>query len=364
MPPDNGCVHHSAPQSPGARGRELGSVHADAVAHTVGVYRRLFAASRGLGAADVRAAGARVRRTVAPDHPELAEEIEGIAAGARVDPLDLFAVNARTELMAGSLRGECSTIAVRDGRGATLMQNWDWHPELAASRLLWTVEQRDGRWFATFTEAGILAKVGLNSDGLSLCLNLLATSDDGGLDGLPVHLALRLILERCSTVDDVAALLAGASFGGSSCLTVMSADGEVGVFEVHAGRGAGRLPADGAWTAHTNHFLSPLPAGTVDTIRRDWPDTEVRLARVRAALEASPTETGAREVLRDHGQPPISVCCHDGENPIFLDRQETLASVVMRPAERELLVAWGSPCRHEYETVPLPAGGSVTRTPR
>ena len=47
MPPDNGCVHHSAPHSPGARGRELGSVHADAVAHTVGVYRRLFAASRG-----------------------------------------------------------------------------------------------------------------------------------------------------------------------------------------------------------------------------------------------------------------------------------------------------------------------------
>ena len=244
------------------------------------------------------------------------------------------------------------------------MQNWDWHPDLAPSRLLWTVDQGDGRWFATFTEAGILAKVGLNSDGLALCLNLLATSDDGGLDGLPMHLALRLILERCSTVDDVAALLAGASFGGSSCLTVMSADGEVGVFEVHARRGAGRLPADGAWTAHTNHFLSPLPAGTVDTIRRDWPDTEVRLARVRAALEASPTETGAREVLRDHGQPPISVCCHDGENPIFLDRQETLASIVMRPAERELLVAWGSPCRHEYETVPLPAGGSVTRTPR
>ena len=38
--------------------------------------------SRGLGEADVRAAGARVRRAVA-DHPELAEEIDGIAEGAR-----------------------------------------------------------------------------------------------------------------------------------------------------------------------------------------------------------------------------------------------------------------------------------------
>ena len=75
-----------------------------------------------------------------------------------------------------------SAIAVRDGDGAVLMQNWDWHPDLAPSRLVWTVDQGDGRWFATFTEAGILGKVGLNSDGLSLCLNLLATSDDGGLD--------------------------------------------------------------------------------------------------------------------------------------------------------------------------------------
>jgi isopenicillin-N N-acyltransferase-like protein len=144
----------------------------------------------------------------------------------------------------------------------------------------------------------------------------------------------------------------------------MSADGEVGVFEVQAGRGARRLEVDGAWTAHTNHFLTPLPEGTVDTIRRDWPDTDARLARVRAALEASATEASAREVLRDHGEPPISVCCHDDKNPKFLDRQETLASFVMRPAAREILVAWGSPCRHEYETVPLPAGGSVTRTPR
>ena len=218
-----------------------------------------------------------------------------------MDPLELFAVNARTELMAGSLRGECSTIAVRDGAGAVLMQNWDWHPDLARSRLLWTVDQGDGRWFATFTEAGILAKIGLNSDGLALCLNLLATTDDGGLDGLPVHLALRLVLERCSSADDVAELLSAADFGGSSCLTVMSADGEVGIFEVQAGRGARRLAVDEPWTAHTNHFLAPLPEGTIDTIRRDWPDTDARLARVCAALEGSATEETGRAVLRDHG---------------------------------------------------------------
>lgn len=346
-------VLRSSAEPPDARGRELGSARHGAVAHTVSVYRRLFAASRGMQPDAIRAAGTRVRRTVASDFPDLAEEIDGIAEGSGVDAAELFAVNARTELLAGTLRGECSTIAVREGGRAALMQNWDWHPELAPSRLLWIVEPGDGRWFATFTEAGILAKVGLNGHGLALCLNLLATTDDGGLHGLPVHLALRLVLERCASIDDVAALLAGSRFGASSCLTVMSADGETGVFEIHPG-GTARLPVEDGWAAHTNHFLTALPAGTVDVIRRDWPDTEARLARVRATLDASPTEEAAREALCDHTGSPVSVCCHAGENPAFLERQETLASLLMRPSQSEMLVAWGYPCRHGYESVELP----------
>jgi isopenicillin-N N-acyltransferase like protein len=234
------------------------------------------------------------------------------------------------------------------------MQNWDWHPDLDQSRLVWIIEQRDKRWLATFTEAGILAKIGMNSRGLGLCLNLLATNDDGALDGLPIHVALRLVLERCGSVDDVAGLLEAASFGGSSCITVMSSCGEVGMFEVHARHGVRRLALDDGWSAHTNHFLSPLPAGAVDTIRSDWSDTEARLARLRAALETSHTEQSAREVLRDHANAQVSICCHDAANPAFLERQQTLASFVMRPAERALLVAWGPPCSHPYEAVPLP----------
>ena len=67
----------------------------------------------------------------------------------------------------------------------------------------------------------------------------------------------------------------------------------------------------------------------------------------------------ARAVLRDHADSPLAVCCHDPANPVFLERQETLASLLMRPAERELLVAWGAPCSHDYEAVELPA---TTRT--
>ena len=88
---------------------------------------------------------------------------------------------------------ECSVV----GQGGLLAQNWDWHPDAAASTVVWIVEHEHG-WFATLTEAGMLAKIGLNDAGLGVCLNLLNTTADGGLDGTPVHLLLRRTLARAA----------------------------------------------------------------------------------------------------------------------------------------------------------------------
>ena len=49
---------------------------------------------------------------------------------------------------------------------------------------------------STFTEAGLLAKTGLNDAGLGVTLNFLASDADGGLDGMPIHLLLRMLLEE------------------------------------------------------------------------------------------------------------------------------------------------------------------------
>jgi isopenicillin-N N-acyltransferase-like protein len=345
-------IHRSPAASPGERGREFGAANAGAVAHTIEVYRRMFAAARGMDAPAVRAAGDQVRARAEWEWPALADEIAGIADGAGLDRAELFAVNARTEVLAGELRGECSTVALRDP--PVLMQNWDWHPELAQSRIVWVVDQGDGDWFATFTEAGILAKIGMNSRGLALCLNLLATDADGDLDTLPLHFALRLVLETCNDLDDAGALVRGASMGGSSCLTIMAPDGETAVFECRPGGAPLEPQTEGTWAAHTNHFLDELPPGLTDTLRRDWPDTDARLARVTEAIGTLPSEVSARAALRDHRDGPISVCCHDGGNPVFLERQQTLASIIMHPRRRELLVAWGQPCTTGYEAVPLP----------
>ena len=60
------------------------------------------------------------------------------------------------------------------------------------------------------TEAGILAKLGdQRAHGVACGLNFLTCSADGGLDGVPIHVLLRLVLERCATAAEALALLLG-----------------------------------------------------------------------------------------------------------------------------------------------------------
>src|SRR4051794_37804657 len=123
-------VHRSDESSPAERGEAFGRALAPQVRHTVATYRRMFDETN----------------APVPDHIEIPqyqrEEIAGIAKGAGVDERDLVAVNARTEVLAGS--DECSVI----GAGGLLAQNWDWHPDLSDSTVIWVVQQHDG-WFAT-----------------------------------------------------------------------------------------------------------------------------------------------------------------------------------------------------------------------
>ena len=59
-------------------------------------YRRLLRETAG----DLAPHGERVAAALEGRWPDLIEELEGIAAGAAQDPLELLAINARTELLA------------------------------------------------------------------------------------------------------------------------------------------------------------------------------------------------------------------------------------------------------------------------
>lgn len=345
--------HVSTERGAAARGLGFGAAQRSAVQHTVEAYLRLFHDAHGLSRDQVRCHGQAVGDLLRAESPDLCDEIIGIATGADQDERELLAVNARTELLAGWDSSECSTVAVLGRRSAShhclMAQNWDWYPELSDSLVCWTIMEPDGSWLTTLTEAGILAKIGLNSRGVGCCLNMLETTADGGVHGMPIHLLLRLILQRCSTTEDALRLLSGSTVSASSCVTVgSSGDGSEGLVCVElspAGARTVALEAEG-WLAHTNHFcVSPnLPDGhPVDSS----PNSMTRLSELRRQLAGQQAEIAAadlRSLLRSHANAPYSICRHVDEAAPRSERTATLASVVMDLGVRQLWVSDGAPC--------------------
>jgi isopenicillin-N N-acyltransferase-like protein len=321
-------VHRSEERTVGERGEAFGRAQAGPIANTLSVYRRMFAEAHGI---DAREAGAEVRLTDVSR-----EEIAGIARGAQQDELELRAVNARTEILAGAGPTECSVV----GAGGLLAQNWDWHPDFAESTVIWIV-QHPGGWFATLTEAGLLAKIGLNDAGLGVCLNLLATTADGGLDGTPIHVLLRQTLETCRTVDEAIALLTAAKTTASSAVTVAT-PGDVATVELSPG---GANVIRGSVGAHTNHFLEPPRAGR-DIVPEESPSTIPRLEVVRGQP--------LLDALRSHDGHPKGVCRHLDPDEPWVEQTVTVASVVMNLAALRFHVAAGQPCTHEHVQIALP----------
>ncbi len=357
--------HISTETDPFRRGAEFGRDQREAIHGTVRAYEKLLSVVNDYGRSDLVAAGATVSSMLTREFPQLASEIDGIASGARVEVELLMAVNARTELLAGVSRSECSAVGVLPSRtdGETIIaQNWDWHPDMRSSLVLWQVPCADGSWFTTFTEAGILAKIGLNSHGVGVCLNILGSSADGGLGGIPIHILLRLLLQDARCLQDADALLRRASVTASSCFNVGFSGGRAGraamaAFEVAPGSVVRLEPEDGV-LLHTNHFLV-APDSASDRKLPDRPDTVARLSELRSRVAAS---SGAfdqgtiKALLRSHEAEPIPICCHDSGDAIYADRRESLASVVMRLDDCTLEISDGPPCSNPYRAfLPLAA---------
>jgi isopenicillin-N N-acyltransferase-like protein len=265
-----------------------------------------------------------------------------------VDAEALLAINARTELLSPLVGGECSLLAEAGDGGAVIAQNWDWHPALAGSLVVWRVRRPDGSWFATLTEAGMLAKLGVSSAGVACGLNFLRSSRDGVAAGIPVHVLLRVVLDRCESVGAALRLLATAPVRASACLTLAGADGVTVAIELSPGGWRLVFPGADGRLAHTNHFLAG-PAAGEDLEALEAPSTALRLWDLRRLDAAAPLDAA----LRSHVGAPESVCRHEREADPWPERRATLASVVLDAGARSMRVAPGPPCSTDSIDVAL-----------
>jgi isopenicillin-N N-acyltransferase like protein len=353
-------THTSMETDPATRGRELGRAQGDAVKRNIHFYSRMFSEAADLSERDVLDAGRRVGETLSRYWPELLAEIDGLA-NAVGHPTDaLLAVNARTELLAESPAPECSLLACTPTEGAggraILAQNWDWHPDVADSLLVWTVRGSTGEWFTTLTEAGMVAKIGMNCHRLGCGLNRLVSIADGPpADGtVPIHVLLRKVLQTCRSLSDAVRVLRSAEVSASSCITVAFADGLGGAaaaVELAPGSSQVVRPDRRGYLCHTNHFLAP-DARPMDTAPIRWPESLTRLSYLYAALDRFPTSLricDIQSVLSSHTGDPTPICRHLDDREAWTEAWATLSSVVLDLAHGRMWISPGPPCSADYQ---------------
>ncbi len=347
------------------RGRLHGELARSRVERSLANYADLFA-FYGMPWNEAQRRAAPYRDLIGRFDATLLEEIEGIARGAGRPAGEILALNARTEILppaylAGADSGECTAIAVSPAGSATggtlLAQNWDWVGTQREAMILLRVAEGDGPGCLTLTEAGMLAKIGLNSLGFGVCLNILRSTFDGaGADGkpggVPVHVLLRALLKRTS-VRDAIEFASALSFGGSSNILCADRGGEAASLEFSP-RGLRVVRGEGATLCHTNHFLDPEAAGWQASLATSL-STIPRLERARwhAASRATHGIEDLKRLLRDESAGLFSISRKPDLSLPAQAQIESVASVIMELARGVMHVAPDVPSRADYSPVLL-----------
>lgn len=357
------------------RGRQHGRQARARVERSIANYASLFDYC-GIDWHDAQRLGATYRRVIGEFDPELLQEIEGLAAGTGRAVDEILALNARTEILPPTFPekptgewlasrlgrpadlGECTAIAISPARSATggtlLAQNWDWFGAQREALVLLRIREPDGSSCLTLTEAGMLAKVGLNGRGFGVCLSILRSEDDGAQPGVPVHVLLRALLRRAS-VKDAIEFASRIRTGASSNVLCADASGDAAALEL-APSGMHVVRGPGGTLCHTNHFLAPaaLPAEVAP------PPSFSSQPRLECAqrLAAGAARLGIADLqglLRDETDGFLSICRRPDPSLPEEARIESVASVIMELARGVMHVAPGIPSRTDYRSVALAA---------
>jgi isopenicillin-N N-acyltransferase-like protein len=339
---------------------------ASAIADNIEVYFTLFKHYAGLDRQAALGRASDFVRIIGAFDEDLMNEMRGIAEGSGASLEEIVALNSRTEIMfregARLFHGECTSMAVTPeaslSKHTLIAQNWDWMPRIQRNCVLFDVEQRAKPRVLTFTEAGFVGKIGMNSTGLGLCCNLLVTSQTR--QGIPFHVLCRRILDSPSIGEALGVLMTSES-GTSGNFLVAHADGEAVDIE-KTPTGTDYLYGTTGVLAHTNHFESRLIVE--DQGRKLLPDSILRYCRAGKLLGRSVGEVEVstlQSVLRDHVNRPSAICRHPDLRAHELERLQTNSSIVMDLSDGVMLICKGQPCEGQYQIERLNEGAVEPR---
>ena len=345
---------------PRERGRAYGAGARDRIHGSLELYEEVFRHAAGMRWREVVDRAGAFAGAIDAYDVRLLPELEGIAEGAAVEAEDILALNLRTEVMFGMAAGGCTGVCAPTDGGedahVLLAQNWDWKPGARATCVLLVASPHDAAPFATFVEAGLLAKVGVNGAGVGVAANALTSSLDRGEVGVPFHAILRRVLTS-SSFDEAVDAVASPVRASSANYLIASRDGRAADLEAAPGGRDAVTRFDGDRLAHANHFLA-TPGGDGargKDLERLGPSSSSVARQAAAEAVASPAGRTIDELLTalaDHDAP---VCQHAAPDASPSEAYETIAAVAMDLTEGAIWITEGRPCTTAAERSDLPS---------
>ncbi|GAA4284507.1 hypothetical protein GCM10022261_20380 [Brevibacterium daeguense] len=345
---------------PRSRGLSRGALAGPGLSRAIAGYSSLFSRT-GITAVRQQEAAERSLAALAEWDPAQHEELAGVAEGSGCPLWQIGLVNARTEILAlaGVEPLECSTL-VHSAPGRSLaVQTWDWHSEFAD---IWHCQRVTGLpeaasaveagprpqpaatlWeydHAGFAEYGMLGKIGLNSAGVGVMLNILRNERDA-VGGVPIHSVLAAVLARAGSMAEALEIIHSAPTSSSSVITVSTAD-EVVMVEIGP-TGKAELRGSG-WFAHTNHFLAQeLQDGVQPLSAASRSEERLELVLSRVADASAPASTADMLEHMCTGPSDVPVCRIAEAGAPFGERVATLVTAQFDPAAGTAVLSPGSP---------------------
>jgi isopenicillin-N N-acyltransferase-like protein len=286
--------------------------------------------------------------------PQYVQELEGMAEAAEVGFDDLMVLNCTEAITSDVLHLGCTSMAVsaeRTKNGHVLVgHNEDWLPEDEENTYLIHATPEDAPPFLAITYGGLLPNIGFNAAGIAQCCDSVYPSDVRV--GVPRIFVSRAVLGMTRIAEAIRKTLIRWRAAGYNHL-IADNHGELYNVEVSAHHFATIYGIDG-YLVHTNNYLTQRMK-QVEARTDDLIGSRVRVNRAQRLLRQVRYHDveSIKTLLSDHVNFPNSICSHSEPDAGFLDRQKTIASLIMNLTALEMHFCWGNPCTGSYETYRL-----------
>ncbi len=280
------------------------------------------------------------------------EEMQGVAEGAGVSNDDILYLNIFLDIISvvsPDKAAQCSNFVALPavtGNGSVVHgRNLDWaaDPAIVPANTVFVIKPTGGVPFICLSWPGIVGTLtGLNAEQVSMG-EMTSVSTESTLEGMPIMLLLRTVLQHSKSLDDAYHTLSAGPRTTGYNVMVSSGKSESAFVAEMTSRRIARIEPAGGTLVSTNHFVLPalIQVQAPDHLAKDPGAAEAdslaryqRLADLLAAHQGNLQASTAETFLADK-----AVC------------RDTLQSAVMLPKTLEMLVA--------VKTIPAPDGGYV-----